>query len=203
MFTPRIARRSLERYRKKGLPSLERRMLARSRAEGVAGARVLEIGGGIGALQAELLSAGAATGQIAELVGSYEPYANELAREKGVEERTTFVVADLLADPGAVEAADIVVLNRVVCCSPEGVELTSVAAALTLRRLLVSYPRDLPWIRLGIRTVNLVERLRRRSFRAFVHAPDSLRAAAEAQGLRIAKTGRTIVWEYVELQRAS
>lgn len=178
-------------------------MVAQSRGEGVVGARVLEIGGGIGALQAELLSAGAATGQIVELVRSYEPYAVELAREKGVEERTTFVVADLLGDPGAVEPADIVVLNRVVCCSPDGVELASVAAALTRRRLLVSYPRDLAWIRLGIATVNLVQRLRRRSFRAFVHAPAALRAAAEAQGLRIAETGRTTMWEYAELRRAS
>jgi SAM-dependent methyltransferase len=178
-------------------------MVASSSAEGVTGARVLEIGGGIGAVQAELLSAGASTGQIVELVPSYEPYARELAREKGLEERTTFVVADLLDDPAAVEAADVVVLNRVVCCSPDGVELMSVAAALTLRKLLASYPRDVVWIRLGIQTINLLQRLRRRSFRAFVHPPAALRAAAENEGLRVSETGGTTMWEYVELRRAS
>ena len=203
MFTPRVARKNLERYRRKGLPGLERRMVARSSAEGVTGARVLEIGGGIGAVQAALLSAGASTGQIVELVPSYEPYARELAREKGFEERTTFVVADLLDDPAVVEAADVVVLNRVVCCSPDGVELMSVAAALTLRKLLASYPRDVVWIRLGMHAINLLQRLRRRSFRAFVHPPAALRAAAETEGLRVSEIGGTTMWEYVELRRAS
>ena len=56
--------------------------------------RVLEIGGGIGRIQAELLDAGATEGEIVELVSAYEPFARELAREKGLEARTTFHVVD-------------------------------------------------------------------------------------------------------------
>ena len=65
-------------------------------AGGLAGARVLEIGGGIGAMQAELLEAGAERGEIVELVAACEPYALELARERGLAERTTFRVVDIL-----------------------------------------------------------------------------------------------------------
>ena len=81
------------------------------------GMRVLEIGGGIGRIQAELLAAGADRGEVVELVAAYEPYARELARETGLEGRTSFRIVDILEEPDAVEPADIVVLNRVVCCS--------------------------------------------------------------------------------------
>ncbi len=71
VFKPRLARKSLERHRKKGLDDLERRMVAAASAGGLEGIHVLEIGGGIGTLQAELLGAGAANGQIVELVAAW------------------------------------------------------------------------------------------------------------------------------------
>ena len=115
MFSPRAARRSLERYRSKGLDEIERRIVASAKEGGIQDAHVLEIGGGIGVIQAELLEAGAATGEIVELVSAYEPYARALASDKGFAARVTFRVADLMEDPDAVEPADVVVLNRVVC----------------------------------------------------------------------------------------
>ena len=202
MFSPRAARRSLERYRSKWLDEIERRIVESAKEGGIQGAHVLEIGGGIGAIQAELLEAGAATGEIVELVAAYEPYARALASDKGFAGRVTFRVADLVEDPDAVEPADVVVLNRVVCCSPDGVELSGVAARLARRTILLSYPRDVRWVRLGIGLINLGQWLFRRSFRAFVHPPAKLRAAIEEQGLRATDLGRTAFWEYTTLQRA-
>ena len=178
-------------------------MVASVPPEALDGSRVLEIGGGIGALQVELLEAGAASGEIVELVPSYEPYALELAREKGVAERLSYRVADILDEPNAVEPADVVVLNRVVCCSPDGLELTAAAAQLARRALVLSYPRDAARVRLGIRVLNAGQWALRRSFRAFVHSPDGLRAAAEKHGLRVTDTGRSAFWEFTTLQRVA
>jgi hypothetical protein len=202
MFSPRTARRSLERYRSKGLDEIERRIVASAKEAGVQGARVLEIGGGIGVIQAELLQVGAATGEIVELVVAYEPYARELASDKGLSDRVTFRVVDLVEDPADVEPADVVVLNRVVCCSPDGIELTGIAGRLARRTLVLSYPRDVVWVRLGVGLINLGQRLFGRSFRAFVHSPAKLRAAVEEQGLRATDLGRTAFWEYSTLERA-
>ena len=202
MFSPRTARRSLERYRSKGLDEIERRIVASAKEAGVQGARVLEIGGGIGVIQAELLQVGAATGEIVELVVAYEPYARELASDKGLSDRVTFRVVDLVEDPDGVEPADVVVLNRVVCCSPDGIELTGIAGRLARRTLVLSYPRDVVWVRLGVGLINLGQRLFGRSFRAFVHSPAKLRAAVEEQGLRATDLGRTAFWEYSTLERA-
>jgi hypothetical protein len=194
-----MARRSLERFRKKGLGKLEQQMVESVPATG----RVLEIGGGIGTLQAELLGRGAEQGEIVELVSAWEPYARDLARERGLEERTSFRVADVLDEPAAVEPADVVVLNRVVCCSPDGVALAARAAALTRRSLVLSFPRDALWVRAGLGLVNLAMRIAGGSFRVFVHSPTALAAVAEAEGLHRSTGGRGVVWEFAAFQRAT
>ena len=201
MFTPRMARRNLQRHRRKGLDDLERQMVEAASIGGLDDARVLEIGGGIGTLQGELLVRGAAQGEVLELVSAYEPYAQELARERGFEDRTTFRVADLLEDPQAVEPADLVLMNRVVCCSPDGVALAGEAAKLARRTLVLSFPRDVVWVRAGLRLVNVGLRLLGRSFRTFVHPPAALAAMAEAEGLSPADSGHGLVWQFAAFRR--
>ena len=203
MFKPRFARRSLRRYTEKGLDPLERRMVESAVQGGLEGARVLEIGGGIGAIQAELLEAGAERGEVVELVSAYEPYARELAREKGFEERTSFRVTDVLDEPGTVEPAEVVVMNRVVCCSPDGIELTAASARLARRTLALSFPRGTVWMRAGIGLLNAGFWFIRRPFRVFVHSRDALVAAAEAEGLRLEDSGRGVAWEFVALRRTT
>jgi magnesium-protoporphyrin O-methyltransferase len=201
MFNARKARSTLRRYRKKGLDDLERAMVSTAAAQPLAGARVLEIGGGIGTIQAELLTAGASTGEIVELVSAYEPYARQLARERGIEGRSTFRIADVLEQPDAVAPADIVVLNRVVCCSPDGIRLTAVAGKLAGRMLLVIYPRDRAVVRIVMRFMNGLFAVTRRSFRAFLHPPSSIYAAAQSEGLSVAATSRGLVWEFTAFRR--
>lgn len=176
-------------------------MVAAGAVDALDGARVLEIGGGIGALQAALLEAGAAEGEIVELVAAYEPYARELARDKGLEERVAFRVADVIDQPEVVAPADVVVLNRVVCCSPDGLRLTGVAAGLTRRTLVLSFPRDRFLVRSGLRLVNVTMKILGRSFRVFVHPRAALVAAAEAEGLGLAQADRGFAWEFVALRR--
>jgi hypothetical protein len=201
IFTGRFARRNLENLRRKGLGDVERRMVAIASEPGIEGARVLEIGGGIGALQAELLGAGAARGEVVEVVAAYEPYARELARERGLEERTSFRVLDVLEEPDAVEPADVVLLNRVVCCSADGIELARRSAALSTRTLVLSFPRDALWVRMGVRVFNAGFAVFGRSFRLFAHPRQALVAAAESEGLSLAGGWRGALWELTAFRR--
>jgi hypothetical protein len=201
VFKPSAARRALGRFRRKGLDDLERKMVDAVTQSGLDGARVLEVGGGIGAIGSELLEAGAAEGEIVELVAAWRPYALELARERGVEARTTFRVVDILESPQEVAPADVVVLNRVVCCSPDGVALTGEAARHARRALVLSFPRDALWTRAFVRALNAWMRLLRRSYRGFVHPPSAILAAAESEGLRQSAGGRGLMWEFATLTR--
>ena len=178
-------------------------MVANVSTDALDGARVLEIGGGIGRIQAELLDAGADRGEIVELVPAYEPYARELARERGLEGRMSFHVVDILEEPEAVEPADVVILNRVVCCSPDGVALAAAAASLARRTLVLSFPRDVFWVRAGVRLLNAGLWLSRNSFRVYVHRPAALLAAAEGQGIHLREGDQGSFWQWATLRRSA
>jgi spermidine synthase len=186
LFSRRTAKRDAERYRRKGADAMARSLARRAGARGLAGASVLEIGGGVGQVLLELLRAGAARGEVVELVPSYEEHANALAAENGVADRARFRTADVVADPDAAEPADVVVLNKVVCCTPEGVRLAGVAAGLARRTLVLSHPREVWWARAAFGAFNLGFRLMRRRFRVFVHPRAALDAAVAAHGLGLA-----------------
>lgn len=201
IFGARSARRELSRYLRRGLGGGDaRRIAAWAEEGGLDGATVAEIGGGIGQLQVELLRRGAGHGTVVEVVPAYEGPAHELARATGVAERSTFLLADLLETPAAVGPADVVVLRRVVCCSPSGPDLIGVAAAKARRTLLLSYPRSTPTIRLAVRAQNVLFALARRRFRIFVHPPEELERAATARGLVHVRTARGRIWETVQFE---
>jgi SAM-dependent methyltransferase len=182
-FGEKTAAKDARTYRRKGPDPMARSLARRASARGVEGASVLEIGGGVGQVALELLKAGAATAEVVELLPAYEPFVRELADEAGVGGRLAFRTADLVADPDASPRADLVVLNKVVCCTPDGVELAGIAAALARRTLVLSFPRQTWWVRAALGTVNLYLRLRRRRFRVFVHPHAALEGAVAAQGL--------------------
>ena len=186
LFGEKSARRAAKRYRAKGADPMARSLARRAAARGVEGATVLEIGGGVGEVLLELLKRGAAGGEVVELVPAYEAEANALAAEAGVAHRAAFRTADLVEDPASGAPAEIVVLNKVVCCTPDGVELAGIAASLARRTLVLSHPRETRLARLGLGGANLFFRLRRRRFRVFVHPRAALEAAVTAHGLALA-----------------
>ena len=128
-FTPRLARRAAERYRKKGIDKTARRMVAFLEQHGIEGATVLEVGGGVGELQIELLKRGAARAVNLEMSPAYDEEAARLLREAGVEDRAERRLHDIAADPTGVEPAGVVVLHRVVCCYPDYGRLLGVRVA--------------------------------------------------------------------------
>lgn len=194
----------MRRYLRKGLGGDDAKQIAEwAEQAGLAGATVTEVGGGIGQIQVELLRRGAERGTVVEVVSGYEEPAAELAREVGVAERSSFLLADLLESPDAVDPVDIVVLRRVVCCSPSGPELLGVAAEKARRMLLVSYPRATWANRSFARAQNVFFALVRKRFRVFVHPPEQLELAAAHQGLARARTSRGLIWETARFDPAS
>jgi hypothetical protein len=203
IFSEKGARRELRRYLRKGLGGDDARAIAAwAEDAGLTGATVMEVGGGIGQVQTELLRRGAAGGTVVEVVEGYAAAAAELAREAGVAERTSFVLADLLETPDAVEPADIVVLRRVVCCAPSGPELLGIAAGRTRRTLLASYPRDRATIRMFARLQNVGFGLIRKRFRVFVHPAEELERAVVRRGLRRTRVSRGPIWETAQFDVA-
>lgn len=191
IFRRSLAGRDLRRYRRKGLAKT-----ARALAAAVDGDTVLDIGGGVGNLSLELLERGASRATVVELSDGYEDAAAELLAEHRLGGRVERRTGDFVAEAGLVEPHDVVLLHRVVCCYPDADRLVSTAAAHAVRALALTYPRERTLTRLGFRGINLWLAATRCGFRSFVHPFAVMDAAAQREGLTLARREKQgAIWE--------
>ncbi len=171
-------------------------------SRGIEGATVLEIGGGVGEIQIELLKRGAARTVNLELSPAYEEEAKRLLREAALEDRAERRLHDIAVEPDGVESADIVVLHRVVCCYPDYERLLGAAAERARRVLVFSYPPRNTLSRLFVGAANLAFRLLRREYRTFAHPPSAMLGLLGERGLRRTFAHHTLVWQVAGLERS-
>jgi 2-polyprenyl-3-methyl-5-hydroxy-6-metoxy-1,4-benzoquinol methylase len=204
MFGERTAARDLKRYRRRGPSKPTRVLLDALRARGVQGASVLDIGGGVGAIQHELLDAGAEAATGVDASPAYLKAAGEEARRRGHADRVNHREGDFVALADRVAPADVVTLDRVICCYPDMDALVGRSAERARRLYGLVYPRDAWWTRLAFRCVNLGLRTARREFRVFVHHTEAVDAVATARGLtRGLQRTAGPVWQVAVYERTS
>jgi 2-polyprenyl-3-methyl-5-hydroxy-6-metoxy-1,4-benzoquinol methylase len=202
VFDDRFARRTAKRYRKRGLTPSAADLVGFASAQGIENATVLEIGGGIGHLQVELLRRGAAHVTNLEISSSYEAEATALLERSGLTGRVTRRLVDIAATPDDVEPADVVILHRVVCCYPDYERLLSAAGSHAKRALAFTHPPANVIARTVMGSENLLRRMRGNPFRAFVHPPDEMVRVLQAQGLTQRLGERRRGWQVVGMVRA-
>ena len=203
IFSEKSAQSEARRYRRKGLDRLSRRIAELLKERGVDGGTMLEVGGGIGAIEIELLRAGVTRAMNVELTPTYEEAAGELLRESGLADRVERRVLDFVETGADVEAADFVVLNRVICCYPDMPRLTAAAAKRVRRTLVLTFPNSRWWTRLGLTIVNFGFRVVRVQFRVFLHRPELIQAAAEQYGLKTTLNDQGLLWQVMALDKAA
>ena len=181
-FGARVARRDAKRYRRRGLDGTAQRLVDELDARGVDGASVLEPGGGVGAIDLELLKRGAGRATVVELSHGYDEEAGALAREGGAEERLERRHGDFVEEASLVGDADVVVMHRVVCCYPDPERLVGAAGQRARRLLALSFPRDTWWLRLASRGGNVFFRLIG-GIETYIHPPELVEQSAERAGL--------------------
>ncbi|HEV2030199.1 MAG TPA: methyltransferase domain-containing protein [Candidatus Dormibacteraeota bacterium] len=201
IFSEKNARAEAKRYRRKGLDGTSRRIADLLRERGVEGKTLLEVGGGIGAIEIDLLKAGVLRAVNVELTPTYEDAAGELLREVGFADRVERMVMDFTEAGTEVETADIVVMNRVICCYPDMPKLASAAAERTSGVLVMSFPNRRWWTRLGLTLANLGFRAIRMQFRVFLHPPELILAAVEQRGFITRINERGLLWQVTALEK--
>ena len=196
-FGSDTAKGDLRRFRRRGPIRSTRLLIDDLRKAGVAGMSVLDIGGGIGAIHHALLDAGAVDAMHVDLSPEYIAAAREEAARRGHADRVRFVHGDFVTVSADLPSADVLTLDRVICCYPD-MELLVGRAAEKARKLVGAvYPRDVWWVRLGVRLGNVVRRIRRTAFRVFVYRPAAIDDALRRHGFERRTQRRTFLWEVV------
>jgi magnesium-protoporphyrin O-methyltransferase len=200
-FTSEKARSQLEELKRKGPPE-ETRLLANALADaGAAGCTILDVGAGIGIVTERLLASGAVRGVLVEASTAYLDAAAGYAAERGFSDRLDFRHGDFVEIATTVASADIVALDKVICCYPEMRALVEQSAARAERLLGATYPRDNWFVRTAIWFENLVRRLRGNPFRGYVHPVVEIEALLRTNGFELRSVEQTRFWRVVVFVR--
>jgi SAM-dependent methyltransferase len=200
-FDAREAAHKLREYRRNGPNPWTARLIGELSAGGVDGLTVLEIGAGIGAVRQALLASGAATATDVDASGPYLAAAREEAERRGLTGRVTFLKGDAVRLGDQLPDADLVALDRVVCCYGDMPGLVGLASARARRRLGLVLPRDARWVRAAVALANAWSALTRNPFRVHIHRTDAVLSVARTAGLRLASTHRGLFWQTLVLER--
>jgi SAM-dependent methyltransferase len=197
LFGEKVARKDLKRYRKKGPLKTTRILLDALEAEGVDGATLLDIGGGVGAVSNGLLDAGAERATVVDASPAYLEVAKAESQRQGHADRITYHFGDFVEVAPQIDPADIVTLDRVICCYDDMEALVAASAERAQRLYGVVYPRDTWWDRLGVSILNFTCRVRRNPFRVFVHSPEAVERVIRSKGLTRRFRRTTPLWQII------
>lgn len=194
-FSRREAEADLRRYRASGIAGATKALVDAIKAEGVEGASLLDVGGGIGAIQLELLAAGLARAQSVDATQAYVDVARAEAERRGYGDRTRHLLGTLAEVGDGAEPADIVTLDKVVCCDPDVTALLGEVSGRARRIIGVVYPRTAWWNRVATRVIDAWGWITRDPTRWYLHATASVDGFLRDAGFVRRDVTRTFIWQ--------
>tara|TARA_B100000959_G_scaffold247072_1_gene273074 strand:+ start:759 stop:1397 length:639 start_codon:yes stop_codon:yes gene_type:complete len=195
VFDEKAAKRQLKRYLKKGPSRTTRILLDEIRKKGVQGLDFLDIGGGIGAIQYDLIKAGASKGTSIEASSAYldlvrdEEFHNDLAK------KVNFQIGDFTTMASEVKSFDIVTLDKVICCYDDVSELVGLSSKIARKIYAVIYPRSAWWTRLLFPMMNFYPIIKGNSFRVFIHPTEKVEEILFDNGFKRNYYTKTFFWQ--------
>jgi len=194
-FTEAEAKSQLKDYRKQGPPRQTKLILEAIRSLGLKNADLLDIGGGIGVIHHELLKDVAREATHVDASSAYLKEAKEEAARRGHGERVRFIHADFTTVANELPQADIVTLDRVVCCYPDFRRLLKAAAEHSQSVLALTYPRETWYLRMSEKVINFFQALRKDPFRMFLHPVTEMDSVLRREGFERVSLRRLLIWE--------
>jgi 2-polyprenyl-3-methyl-5-hydroxy-6-metoxy-1,4-benzoquinol methylase len=197
LFNRQEAVRELHAYVRQGPDRTTRLLVDAVKAADIEGATLLDIGGGVGGTQLELLAAGVRSATDVDASSAYLDVAREEARRRGYGDRVTYCYGDFVALAKKIAPADIVTLDRVICCYHDMPALVRASAAKARWLYGLVYPRDAWWTRCYSALENIMFRMRRHPYRSFIHPTRLVDALVCGSGLERRFLHQEAFWQVV------
>lgn len=191
----------LKEYRRKGPAKTTRILVEALKAQGLKGLTLLDVGGGLGAVQHALLGDGVASATDVDASAAYIEAARQEAGRRGFADRIHYEHGNFVDLADGLPPADIVTLDRVICCYDDMRRLVGSSSRLASRYYGVVYPRDAWYVRLALAIGNLFLRFQKNPYRAFAHPTRDVEAIIHANGLRRHFHRQTFAWQVAVFSR--
>jgi 2-polyprenyl-3-methyl-5-hydroxy-6-metoxy-1,4-benzoquinol methylase len=201
MFDENSAKADIKDYRKHGPAKQTQLILEAVRLLNQKDMDLLDIGGGVGAIHHELLQDTVREATHVDASSAYLKEAKKESERRGNTGRINFIHADFTDVAATLPQADIVTLDRLVCCYPDFRLLLKNASEHSRKAVALTYPRETWYLQFGLGFINFMQRLRKDPFRVFIHPIDEINALLNAQGFQQISMKRLFIWEMALYQR--
>ena len=204
-FNDKAGRKQLKRFRRRGPDKTTQMLIDELRrgiqADGRKDLTLLDIGAGLGAIHHALLNGVVSQATHIDASPGQLAAAREETGRRGHTEAVRFIEGDFTSLAEEVAPADIVTLDRVICCFDDMEHLVRLSASKAGRFYGAVYPRDVKWMHIALGVINLIQRVKRSPFRVFLHDPRRVDALLGAAGLKLWSERRTAGWQAVVYRR--
>ena len=158
---------------------------------------LLDIGGGIGMIQHELLKEGLKNAISIDASNAYNDISKQEAEKNGYAERIQYHFGNYVELESKVPKSDIVTLDKVVCCYPDLWSLVGLSVQKAERFYSLIYPRDTWWAKVGVSFANFGLWVIRKNFRAFVHPTKTIDKVVRRFGFEQRFRQTSSIWQIV------
>lgn len=196
------AERDLRSWQEDGLPNSTAELIDALRAAGVEGASLLDIGAGVGMVHLELLAAGAARATDVDASSAYLATAREEAERRGFADRVAYHHGDVVNLAEDLPTADVVTLDRVICCYPDLAALLGAALRSGPRLIGLVHPTDAWWVRATASVLNALSWVLRRRDDFYIHRQREIDGILGEHGFRQLHKGGSRVWRVAVYERS-
>ena len=201
-FDDAEANAELDRFRRRGPRKTTRLLIEGVKEAGVSGLTLLDVGGGVGAVHLGLLAAGADSAVDVDASSAFLRAARAEAASRGLARRIAHRFGNFVEMAAEISPADIVTLDRVLCCYHDMESLLGASARHATSTLGMVFPRDTWRGRFMNRLLNLVQRIKGTPFRTFVHPHTRVAEILRASGLESTFQRTTFFWQVEVFRRA-
>ncbi len=194
-FDDRVAARERKKYLKKGPDKSTRLLIDALRAEAGDARTLLDIGGGVGAIQHAFVGDGFEAGVSVDASPAYLRTARAEAEVRGYAHKMRYLEGDFVALAPELPPADVVTLDRVICCFDDMEALVAHSARKAQALYGLVFPRVNVLTRPGFWFLNAMLRLRRSPFRTYLHPTERVDALIRGNGLKLCTYRQTFLWQ--------
>jgi magnesium-protoporphyrin O-methyltransferase len=203
VFDHNLAEKDLKRYRQHGPSKTTRILINAIREANIESLTLLDIGGGVGVIRHELLNAGVSSAISVEGSSAFLEATKQEGERQGRMDQSGYLHGDFVDLAKAIPTADIVTLDKVICCYPDMQQLVQLSAERAGKIYAVVYPVDAWWMKVGVKLHNLIRKWQRNPFRAYVHSTRKIESLIEKSGLKLHFTKKSIPWHIAVYCRQS
>ncbi len=157
----------------------------------------MDIGGGVGAIHHELIAAGASQAKCADASSDYIAISKKEGERRNHLEKLSYHYGNYVDLADEIGTADIVTLDKVICCFDDMKELVAVSSSKATKLYALIYPRQKWWTKLLIGSANMFFTLIRNGFRIHIHPQDEVEGIVTSNGFERIFYYNNILWQVI------